>query len=66
MDAESLGQAAQGCWAAFYLVHSMTAAARDFAAADRQAAQNLARAAAEAGLDRIIYLGGWAAPTTPT
>ena len=39
MDAESLVQAAQGCWAAFYLVHSMTAAAQDFAAADRQAAR---------------------------
>ena len=58
MDAESLRQAAQGCWAAFYLVHSMTAAAQDFAAADRQAARNMARAAAAAGLDRIIYLGG--------
>ena len=58
MDAESLRQAAQGCWAAFYLVHSMTAAAHDFAAADRQAASNMVQAAAEAGLDRIIYLGG--------
>ncbi|MDP2045846.1 MAG: NAD(P)H-binding protein, partial [Deltaproteobacteria bacterium] len=58
MDAESLRQAAQGCWAAFYLVHSMTAAAQDFAAADRQAASNMVQAAAAAGLDRIIYLGG--------
>jgi uncharacterized protein YbjT (DUF2867 family) len=58
MDAESLHQAARGCGAAFYLVHSMTAAARDFAAADRQAALNMAQAAAAAGLDRIIYLGG--------
>ena len=58
MDAESLRQAAQGCWAAFYLVHSMTAAARDFAATDRQAARNMVLAAADAGLDRIIYLGG--------
>jgi uncharacterized protein YbjT (DUF2867 family) len=58
MDGASLRQATRGCWAAFYLVHSMTAAARDFAAADRQAAQNMAQAAAEAGLDRIIYLGG--------
>jgi uncharacterized protein YbjT (DUF2867 family) len=58
MDAPSLRQAAQGCWAAFYLVHSMAAAAKDFAAADRQAAQNLVQAAAAAGLDRIIYLGG--------
>jgi uncharacterized protein YbjT (DUF2867 family) len=58
MDAASLLQAARGCWAAFYLVHSMTAAAHDFAAADRQAARNMTRAAAAAGLDRIIYLGG--------
>jgi uncharacterized protein YbjT (DUF2867 family) len=58
IDLESLRQAAQGCGAAYYLVHSMTAAARDFAAADRRAAGNLAQAAAAAGLDRIIYLGG--------
>jgi len=58
LDFESLCLATQGCGAAFYLVHSMTAAARDFAATDRRAAQNMARAAAAAGLDRIIYLGG--------
>ncbi|MFZ5447235.1 MAG: SDR family oxidoreductase [Thermodesulfobacteriota bacterium] len=58
MDLESLRRATRGCWAAFYLVHSMTAAARDFAEADRQAARNMVQAAAEAGLDRIIYLGG--------
>jgi len=58
MDLESLLRATRGCWAAFYLVHSMTAATPDFAAADRQAARNMAQAAAEAGLDRIIYLGG--------
>jgi uncharacterized protein YbjT (DUF2867 family) len=58
LDADSLKRAAQGCQAAYYLVHSMTAAARDFARTDRQAAQNLVQAAAAAGLDRIIYLGG--------
>jgi uncharacterized protein YbjT (DUF2867 family) len=58
MDEESLRQAARGCWAAFYLVHSMTAAARDFPEVDRRAARHMARAAAAAGLDRIIYLGG--------
>jgi uncharacterized protein YbjT (DUF2867 family) len=58
MDRESLLRATQGCWAAFYLVHSMTAAARDFPDADRQAARNMAQAAAEGGLDRIVYLGG--------
>jgi uncharacterized protein YbjT (DUF2867 family) len=58
LDYDSLVQAVRGCGAAYYLVHSMTAATRDFAATDRRAAQNLARAAAAAGLERIIYLGG--------
>ncbi len=58
LDFESLRLATQGCGAAFYLVHSMAVGTRDFAATDRQAAQNMARAAAEAGLDRIVYLGG--------
>ncbi len=58
LDEDSLRRAAQGCWAAFYLVHSMTAAAQDFAAVDRRAAGNLVRAADAAGLDRLIYLGG--------
>jgi uncharacterized protein YbjT (DUF2867 family)/uncharacterized protein YndB with AHSA1/START domain len=58
LDEASLGQAVQGCWAAFYLVHSMTAAVEDFAQTDRRAAGNMARAAAAAKLDRIIYLGG--------
>jgi len=57
-DLDSLRRAAQGCWAAFYLVHSMNPSTRDFAEADRRAARNMAAAAAEAGLDRIIYLGG--------
>jgi len=65
LDAASLHRAAQGCWAAYYLVHSMTAAARDFARTDRQAAQNLVQAAAAAGLDRIIYLGGLGAADDP-
>src|SRR5512140_465436 len=42
---------------AFYLVHSM-AAGRDFAALDRVAAENFGRAAATAGVRRIVYLGG--------
>ena len=42
---------------AYYLVHSM-AAGRDFARLDREAAANFGRAAAEAGVRRIVYLGG--------
>jgi uncharacterized protein YbjT (DUF2867 family) len=58
MELESLKKACQGCWAAFYLVHSMSAGHKDFAAADRKAAVNMARSAGEAGMERIIYLGG--------
>ena len=65
LDLASLIQAAQGCWAAYYLVHSMTAAVRDFPETDRQAARNMAQAAAEAGLDRIIYLGGLGSQDDP-
>ena len=56
-DGASLAAAMRGCSAAFYLVHSMGAGG-DFARADRSAAANMAQAAAEAGVGRIIYLGG--------
>jgi uncharacterized protein YbjT (DUF2867 family) len=42
---------------AYYLIHSMEAGP-DFAARDREAAANFATAAAAAGVQRIIYLGG--------
>jgi uncharacterized protein YbjT (DUF2867 family) len=54
---ESLATALQGVDAAFYLVHSM-ASGGDFARLDRQAAANFRDAAAAAGVERIIYLGG--------
>jgi uncharacterized protein YbjT (DUF2867 family) len=56
-DRASLTEAMRGCRAAFYLVHSMGAGG-DFARADREAARNMAQAAAEAGVERIIYLSG--------
>lgn len=55
---ETLASAFAGADAAYYLVHSMTTGSGDFAAMDREAARNVARAAAEAGLKRIVYLGG--------
>jgi uncharacterized protein YbjT (DUF2867 family) len=57
-DAEAMRQALRGCRAAYYLIHSMHPANRDFADADRQAATVMASTAAEAGLERILYLGG--------
>jgi uncharacterized protein YbjT (DUF2867 family) len=51
-------RAADGCRAAFYLVHSMNSAVKDFVEADRKAAKNMARACEYSGVERIVYLGG--------
>ena len=61
LDPPSLANALAGVDVAYYLVHSM-AAGRDFAAIDRRAAENFARAAADAGVRRIVYLGGLIPP----
>jgi uncharacterized protein YbjT (DUF2867 family) len=58
LDRDSLKKGMEGCSAAFYLVHSMNPQSKDFAEKDLRAAQNAATASAEAGLERIIYLGG--------
>jgi uncharacterized protein YbjT (DUF2867 family) len=58
LDLDSLKKATTGCWAAVYLVHSMRSAKATFVEADRKSAENLVTAAAESGMDRIIYLGG--------
>ncbi len=57
LDAATLGPALAGVDTAFYLIHSM-GAARGFEARDRAGAENFARAAAAAGVRRIVYLGG--------
>ena len=59
LDEASLDLALAGVDSAYYLVHSMSVGA-DFAEVDRQAAANFGRAAARAGVRRIIYLGGLA------
>ena len=60
LDLESLKKATAGCWAAYYLVHSMIAQKKQFVEADRRAAHHMVEAAAAAGLERMIYLGGLA------
>jgi uncharacterized protein YbjT (DUF2867 family) len=57
LDEASLDRALDGVHSAFYLVHSMGRQS-DFAHVDRRAAENFGRAAARAGVRRIIYLGG--------
>ena len=55
-DETALQSALAGCEIAFYLVHSLSS--KDFRARDRQLAAGFGRAAAAAGLRRIVYLGG--------
>jgi uncharacterized protein YbjT (DUF2867 family) len=57
LEPESLAPALEGVEVAFYLVHSM-AAGNEFGQLDLLAAENFARAASAAGLQRIVYLGG--------
>jgi len=57
LDPPSLKRALTGCYAAYYLVHSMNSA-QDFAVADRAGARNFVNALAGSGLERVIYLGG--------
>lgn len=56
-DRAGLTAALAGIDAAYYLVHSM-AGGDDFAERDRSLAANFAAAAADAGVGRIVYLGG--------
>lgn len=53
---ETLARALEGCTAAYYLVHSLDSP--DFARLDALAARAFGQAAAAAGLERVVYLGG--------
>jgi len=59
LDRESLRWPLSGVRVAYYLVHSMgRGASGDFAESDLKGASNFAEAAAEVGVERIVYLGG--------
>ncbi len=58
LDPPSLKKAVAGCYAAYYLIHSMNSEPRDFAMADRKGAQNFVSVLHENRLERVIYLGG--------
>ncbi len=53
---EGVADALEGADVAYYLVHSL--GARDFERQDREAAANVSRAAAQAHVQQIVYLGG--------
>jgi uncharacterized protein YbjT (DUF2867 family) len=56
-DGASMRAAMQGCTAAYYLVHGLNESA-DFGDSDAEAAGAFGAAAAAAGVEQIIYLGG--------
>ena len=60
-DVAQLGDALRGIEVAYYLIHSMEGGNghwKEFASRERVQAQNFLKAAAKAGVKRIIYLGG--------
>jgi uncharacterized protein YbjT (DUF2867 family) len=57
-----LDEALAGVDVAYYLIHSMETA---FADRERRSAANFARAAAHAGVRRVVYLGGLVPPDAP-
>jgi len=64
LQPKSVAAAMQGIEVAYYLIHSMSASGGDFQERDRLAAYNFAVAARQAGVNRIIYLGGLASETS--
>ena len=57
LEATSVARALEGVDVAYYLVHSMGTAS-DFEKEDREAAEIFGAAARQAGVSRIVYLGG--------
>ena len=57
-DEAALTAAMRGCSAAYFLIHSMDAAGHQYRERDLQIATTFGRAAAAAGVQRILYLGG--------
>jgi len=59
LEPETLGPALEGAEVAYFLVHAMGRGGDgDFAQREQDGARNFARAAAAAGVKRIVYLGG--------
>ena len=56
-DLDQIRSALEGCDVAYYLIHSLGTGAT-FESRDRRTALTFARAAREAGVGRIVYLGG--------
>ena len=53
-DPISLERASAGCRWAYYLIRSMIAKKSEYAAADRKAANNMVKVAADTGMERMV------------
>jgi uncharacterized protein YbjT (DUF2867 family) len=65
-DPKSLARAMSGCSTAYYLVHGMAAAKPGWADEELRWAEDFAEAAGQAGVRRLIYLGGVAPRGEPS
>ena len=65
-DPGRLPSAMEGCDFAFYLVHGMGSHRPGWAEEELRWARNFAQAAEQAGVSRIVYLGGVAPQGTPS
>ncbi len=61
LRSETLPPAMKGVWATYYLIHSLTDT-RDYRDRDIVVARNFGFAAKDAGIERIVYLGGLGDP----
>ena len=57
LEPETLPAAMEGVDAAYYLIHAMSEG-EGFAERDRRAAENFGKSAKDAGVGRVLYLGG--------
>jgi uncharacterized protein YbjT (DUF2867 family) len=65
-EPKSLARAMAGCSTAYYLVHGMAAAKPGWADGELRWAEDFAEAAGQAGVRRVIYLGGVAPRGEPS
>jgi uncharacterized protein YbjT (DUF2867 family) len=58
LSGDGLDEALEGCRTAYYLIHAMGSDGAAFAERDRRSAENFGSAAKQAGVERVVYLGG--------
>lgn len=66
LDPGTLPAAFEGARVAYFLVHSMGSESSSFRQLERKTAEAFVEAAAKAGVERIVYLGGPAPPGVPS